>query len=279
MPHSANLQGGCPLDFYFYFWSLFMNMNKSSIRTIEILHSIAANPSQLTLTEISRRLNIPKSTTYQILMTLVSLKVLEIDKDKTFRLGIRFFEIALPSFDRMDLRRVARPIMEELSKDVGETVFLATHDAGEIIYLHQVEGPTRLRLSVTIGTRGPMHCTALGKAILAALPEHRVRQITGGGALTAETRFTLKTHASLLEDLRGTRARGYAIDISELQDDIACVGAPLYDSSSYPIGALSVAGPVSSFNGERLKWIGEQLQAAALGLSRRLGFGKEALYL
>lgn len=255
-----------------------MNINNSTVRTIEILNLISTHPKQLTVTQISQSLKIPKSTAHQILQTLVALKVLETGSDKTFRLGIRFFEIALPSFDRMDLRRAARPIMEELSQKVGETVFLATHDAGEIIYLHQVEGPTMLRLSVTIGTRAPMHCNALGKAILAALPEGQVRKITGGGTLRPEAEFTLTDHDQLMADLRATRKRGYAIDNQELQTDISCVGAPVYNSSGYPVGALSVAGHSASMSGERLKGCGKNVKEAALFLSRRLGFGCQDPY-
>ena len=96
-----------------------MNNNRSTIRTIEILRLIAGCQHQLTITEISQTLNIPKSTTHQILQTLVELGVLEYSKYRTYRLGIHFFEIALPAFANMDLRKEASPILEDLSSQTG----------------------------------------------------------------------------------------------------------------------------------------------------------------
>lgn len=255
-----------------------MNVNNSTVRTIQILHLISNQTRPLTITEISQTLGIPKSTTYQILQTLVNIKVLEIDGNKTFRLGIRFYEIALPSFNRMDLKREAGSIMEELRDRSGETVFLAAHDADGIIYLDQVEGPTMLRLSVTLGTRGPFHCTALGKAILAALSDDRILEITGGGALPPETKFTLTNHDRLMDDLRATRLRGFAVDNQELQEDISCVGAPVYNAKNEPVGALSIAGHSSRINGRALDQLGKLVRDAALRLSLRLGYGNRSLY-
>ena len=139
-----------------------MNTNRSTVRTIEILHLIADSHQQLTVTDISKVLEIPKSTTHQIVQTLVELKMLETSRSKTFRLGIRFFELALPAFARMDLRREGQPILENLSTETGESVFMATYDGNEVVYLDQVMGPSLMRLSVNPGSRGPIHSTALG---------------------------------------------------------------------------------------------------------------------
>ena len=203
-----------------------MNANRSTIRTIEILHLIAESSQQLTITEISQALSIPKSTTHQIVQTLVDLKMLETGRAKTFRLGIHFFELALPAFARMDLRREGQPILDNLSHATGESVFMATYDDDEIVYLDQVMGPSLMRLSVNPGSRGPIHSTALGKAILAALDDKRVQEITGGGSLQAHTDFTIQTHEQLMEDLKSARARGYAVDDRELLPDICCGRRP-----------------------------------------------------
>jgi DNA-binding IclR family transcriptional regulator len=107
-----------------------MNKNRSTVRTIEILHLIASSPNALTITEVSQALGIPKSTTHQIIKTLHDLKMLENSRSKTFRLGIRFFEMALPAFANMDLRRDAKSILEDLSLKTGESVFMAKHSWG-----------------------------------------------------------------------------------------------------------------------------------------------------
>ena len=255
-----------------------MSTNRSTVRTIEILHHIADSHQQLTITEISQALNIPKSTTHQIVQTLVDLKMLETSRSKTFRLGIRFFELALPAFANMDLRREGQPILEELSNDTGESVFMASYDGPEIVYLDQVMGNSLMRLSVNPGSRGPIHSTALGKAILAALPREKVIEITGGGDLDAHTEFTIQNHAQLMDDLDSARVRGYSIDDRELFPDICCVAAPVLDSSDEPVAAISIVSHSSRMNASRIERFGKMVHASALNLSRRMGYQKQTLF-
>ncbi len=249
-----------------------MNTNKSTVRTIEILHLIAGSSQPLTITEISQALKIPKSTTHQIIQTLFELRILEISKSKTYRLGIRFFELALPAFARMDLRREAEPILEDLSSKSGESVFMATYDGNEIVYLDQVMGPSLLRLSVNPGTRGPIYCTALGKAILAALPDDRAAEIIGEEPLERFTDFTIRSREQLMTDLKNTRKRGFAIDDRELFPDISCLAAPVLGSTGEPTAAISIVSHSSRMNSSRIEKLGALLQEAVLNLSRRLGF-------
>ena len=257
-----------------------MNTNRSTIRTIEILHHIAESPRQLTVTEISQALEIPKSTTHQILQTLVDIKILEGSQGKTFKLGIRFFEIALPAFARMDLRREGQSILEDLSANTEETVFMASYDGCEIVYLDQVMGSSLLRLSVNPGSRGPIHSTALGKAILASLPDDKVADLINNDGLEGYTDFTIQNLEQLVRDLDGARARGYAIDDRELLPDICCVAAPVLDAGNSPVAAISIASHSSRMNSSRIEKLGHMVQGAALNLSRRLGFqGKTLLSL
>ena len=140
-------------------------------------------------------------------------------------------------------------------------------------------GPSLLRLSVNPGTRGPIHCTALGKAILATLPDDQVREITGGDGLETLTDFTIKNHSHLITDLAGIRARGFAIDDRELSSDISCVAAPILGSAGETVAAISIVSHSSRMNSNRLEQLGIVVQKAALNLSRRLGFQGEKLYL
>jgi DNA-binding IclR family transcriptional regulator len=255
-----------------------MNTNRSTVRTIEIMHLIASSSNELTITEISHTLNIPKSTTHQIIQTLQELKILENSKPKTFRLGIRFFEMALPAFARMDLRREAESILEDLSAKTGESVFMATHDGDQIVYLDQVMGPSLLRLSVNPGTRGPIHCTALGKAILASFPNEKVTEILGKKRLERFTDFTIQNHEQLINDLNKTRVRGFAIDDRELFPDISCIAAPVLRSAGEPAAAISIVSHSSRMNSSRIEELGVLLQEAVLNLSRRLGFEGQKLF-
>jgi len=249
-----------------------MNKNRSTVRTIEILQLISSNPNGLTITEVSQALGIPKSTTHQIIQTLHDLKTLEISRFKTYRLGIRFLEMALPAFANMDLRREAEPILEDLSSKSGESVFMAAYDGNEIVYLDQVMGPSLLRLSVNPGTRGPIHCTALGKAILASLPDDKAIEIIGEGPLERFTDFTIQSRDQLMADLKNTRKRGFAIDDRELFPDISCIAAPVFGSTGEVNAAISIVSHSSRMNSSRIEKLGALLQEAVLNLSRRLGF-------
>jgi DNA-binding IclR family transcriptional regulator len=255
-----------------------MNTNRSTVRTIEILHYIAESTQQLTITELSQALDIPKSTTHQIVQTLVELKMLEVSRSKTFRLGIRFFELALPAFARMDLRREGQPILDELSDKTGESVFMASYDGPEIVYLDQVMGNSLMRLSVNPGSRGPIHSTALGKAILAAMPDDKILELTGGGSLETHTEFTIQNHEQLVADLRAARVRGYTIDDRELFPDICCVAAPVMGASEMPKAAISIVSHSSRMNASRIEKLGEMVHEAAVNLSRRMGFQGKRLF-
>jgi DNA-binding IclR family transcriptional regulator len=255
-----------------------MNTNRSTVRTIEILHHIADSSRQLTITEISQALDIPKSTTHQIVQTLVGLKILESTSSKTFRLGIRFFEIALPAFSRMDLRREGQLILEKLSEETKETVFMAGYDGDQLVYLDQVMGASLLRLSVNPGSRAPLHSTGLGKAILAALPNDKMVELINWDEVQALTEFTILNQAQMEEDIAGTRKRGYSIDDRELQMDICCVAAPVIDSSNLPVAAISIASHPSRMNASKMERFGEMVQEAALNLSRRLGYQADKLF-
>ncbi len=255
-----------------------MKTNRSTVRTIEILHLIASSTDALTITEISQSLNIPKSTTHQIIQTLHELKILENNRSKTYRLGIRFFEMALPAFARMDLKREAESILEELSIKTGESVFIATHDGNEIVYIDQVMGPSLLRLSVNPGTRGPMHCTALGKAILASFSDIKAMKIIDEKSMERFTDFTIQNQEQLVNDLRKTRSRGYAIDDRELFPDISCIAAPVIGSSGEAEAAISIVSHSSRMNSSRIEQLGTLLQEACLNLSHRLGFEGQKLF-
>ncbi|MBW2617972.1 MAG: IclR family transcriptional regulator [Deltaproteobacteria bacterium] len=254
-----------------------VRINKSAARTIEILHLISTQKKRLTITEISRALEIPKSTTHQLLQTLVQLKVLDVDENKTYQLGVRFLEIALPWLTRMDLRKEARPIMEEVCSKSGETIFLATHEGGDIVYLEQIEGTSMLKTSVSLGSRLPMNCTGLGKSLLAVLPEEKVREMMGL-KLRTKTEFSHRRLEDLLADLGAVRVRGYAIDNQEAAIDIHCVAAPIHNHNGEPTGAMSIASPSMKMTEERQKRFGRLITEAALLLSRRLGYMGEKLF-
>lgn len=257
-----------------------IKINKSAARTIEVLNLLAKAENPMTLTDISHQINMPMSSTFELLYTLVQKDVVEIDNKvtKTFKLGIKIFEIGVSVAKKMDLHNVARPIMEKLSSETSETVFLAVADHGYVIYLDRVEANSSITTNVGLGASCPMHTTGIGKALLASFPNEKVSQITGTGKLQTRTPFSIGHYDELIVELNRIRKRGFSIDDRENEIEIFCVAAPIYDRVGAPIAAVSIASIFSRMNDERVNHLGRLITKAALEISRKLGFLGDKLY-
>lgn len=258
-----------------------MRINKSAARTIDIIDFVSSRSKPVTLTEISRALQIPKSSALEILNTLSSKHIIDIrdDGNKTVKLSWKLLEMTATVLSRNDLHQEAQSYLEELSQQTGETVFLAVEDKGEMVYLNKVEGPSMIRATAVLGSRIPMHSGALGKAFLAALPDSRIKEITGGGELQSYTRNTITHHQDLLQEIERIRKQGYAVDNQEYVLDIFCLGAPVYNQQNHPIASISIATQAYKMDKEKKSLYAGLLVRAALSLSKRLGFTGNNLYL
>ena len=257
-----------------------MRINKSAARTIDIIELFSKRGKPLTLTEISKTLGIPKTSAFDIIYTLLGKNILEYEnkKFKTFQLGLRLFEVTLLALGKTDLHRVARPHLDQLIEKTGETVYLAVENNDEVVYLDKAEGTSAVRFAAELGTRKPIYCTGLGKAILAAHTDAKVREIIKRNRLTPITENTIITYDELLEELEAIRERGYAIDNQECVKGIFCVAAPIYGTSDKPIAAISIATSVSSMDAGKLERLGVLIPETALQISRRLGFPRDKLF-
>ncbi|MBH8593420.1 IclR family transcriptional regulator [Paenactinomyces guangxiensis] len=253
--------------------------NKSASRVMEILSLLSTEKRPLTLAEVSQMLNIPKSSAFEILYTMVDQGFLEEnEKLKTFELGIKLYEIGASVLANTEMHQVVHPFLDEMSAKTGETAFLAIENQGELLYLDKAESLSSVRTTGTLGSRMPLYCTGLGKALLAAYSDDRVKEITGGGALVPKTPYTISHYDDLVRDLNLIRQRGYAIDNRENELEVFCVAAAIYDQFNKPIGAISIASLASKMNEDRLQKFSEIVVETALMISRRLGFLGKQLY-
>jgi Transcriptional regulator len=234
----------------------------------------------MTITDISHALDMPKSSTFELLYTLVEEGFLEIDNDvlKTFRLGMKAFEVGVAFVARTDLHRAARPLIEELMAKSGETVFLAVEDKGSIVYLDKAESQSSIRTTCVMGSRNMMYRTGMGKALLASYTDDKVREITGGGELQTATPYSICHHNELVRELVEIRKRGYSIDNRENEMEIICVAAPIYDRNNRAVAAISIASPYSKMNENRQKEFSEMVMETALEISHRMGYLGSILY-
>lgn len=259
-----------------------MKLNKSASRAIDILVLLSQSERALTQLDISNALGIPKSSTFDLIYTLMEKGVIEFDNEelRTFKLSMKLFEIGTTVLQKIDLYEVSRPFLEMLSEELKETVFLGIENRGEIVYLDRVDrAVSSITTAAGIGMRRPVHCTGLGKAILATYPSDRVIRIWNmADRSKAYTPTTICTYEAFLKDLQETRKRGYAIDNRERENEIFCIAVPIYGINSVAIAAISVATLYLKMDEQRIAEYSNKLINVAMTISRRLGYTKRYLY-
>lgn len=249
---------------------------KSAARVVEILDLLSEEPQGLTTSEISRRLGIARSSTHGLVHTLSHHGYLNTDGGERtrFRLGVRLIQLGLNVADSLDLRSVARPHLERLVARTHETAFLAVPHGGELVYVDKVvSGVRQVRTDLRLGARGPLHCSSLGKALLAALDDGSVQVAMKQLGMRPATSFSIVDLKVLLADLDATRRRGYSIDRQEAVVAVCCVGAPIRDHLGKPVAAISVSTIDQLFRPEEL---GPETLNAALAVSKSLGWRGES---
>jgi len=239
-------------------------------RALDILLCFSRQTPQLTMTQIAERLGMNKSAVHRHLATLERMRFVQRDPATgVYRLGVRLLQMAYLTLEGNDLRRVAAPLLRRLCDEYRETVDLAVLDDTDVVFLEVIESPQRVKLAAAVGQRLPAFATASGKAILAFMPEEAVLRILHRG-MPFTTEHAARSPEVLLEDLRQTRERGFALALQEYEYGINAVAAPILDPSQQPIAAVAVAGPAYRLTQERMIEIGPQVVSAARDIAHEL---------
>lgn len=223
------------------------------------------------LAEVSNYLHVSKSTAHRYLTTLEELDVVRRDDNDGFSLGPKLIELTGAFLSNHDLRNEGQSFLEKLAAQTEETVHLAIPSGDQVVYIAKVDSSHSVRMASHIGVLNPMHCTALGKAILAHYPPDRVEEIIAKG-LPRRTSHTLTTPEGLRDELERVRSQGLATDDQENELGVRCTGAPIFDYTGKVIGAISVSGPAGRITKERSIEMGPLVKKAALEISRRMGY-------
>lgn len=244
---------------------------KSIERALLLVEALAVDPREHSLTELSLELGWPKSTVHGVLSTLVQYRYVEQSEETgRYRLGIRFFELGVKVGRMWDIRSIAMPYMQKLNAELGEMVQLCTEDHGEILYLEKLDSNHLIRIVSEIGGRLPLHCTGLGKAMLAYMPPAKVKQIIREHGLIGYTPNTI-THPAVLEkELEKIREQGYAVDEGEIMIGLCCVAAPIFDGKGQVKYGLSVSGMQNNFDGAKLERMKNRVVEAAGAITKTL---------
>jgi IclR family transcriptional regulator, KDG regulon repressor len=247
-------------------------------RSFAILDLLAASSEDLSLADMGEKLKLHKSTFYRLLRTLERHRFAEKDFDTgKYRLGSKLLQLGSRAVARFDLATVGRPYLEKLKEQSGETAALGVLSDGEVVSIAVAEGRHVLRMHVTVGGKVPVHCSALGKAILAFLPEKEVDMIVRKHGIKANTRNTITRRPELKAELAHIRTGGFAIDDQEIEDGLKCVGAPVRDSSGRVIAAVSIAGAALRLNRKRISVLAPLVARTASDFSGSLGYRPGAL--
>lgn len=222
--------------------------------------------------ELQVATGLPKGTLARILHTLVQYRLVRHeDSDSTYRLGHRLFELAHRVWESFDLRGAAGPALERLAEETRETVALCALDQDALLYIDQRSRGGPFGFRVEVGRRAPLHCTAGGKSLLAFAAPHEQRGTIDRITLEQFTENTITDEGALAADLALTRARGYAISVSEHVAGVSSVAAPVFDHTGAAIAAIAVLGPSARLNSDRLHVTGRDLMAAARQISGNVG--------
>ena len=239
-------------------------------RVFDIIELLSQEHKGLQLTEISRRLDLHKSTVYRLMTVLRKRGYIEKSEHNLYRIGIQFIELSSIYLNNVELKTEAEPFLRKLSMETSQTVFLAMIQEGEVIYLDKFEQFNSIRKYSIIGRRRPAYCTSLGKAMLMDKSAGEIEKIFANIPLKKYTENTKTNLPSLLEDLIESRLRGWSFDNEEYDYGENCLGAPLYDYRGTAIAAISVAWKKE--NNIKAEEVCNQVMQTANEISKRLGY-------
>jgi len=243
-------------------------------RALRAVEALAQANDGLGAGELARALGLPRNTAFRLLYTLEKHGYVRQDPgSKKYLLGIRLFELGNAVFRSTDLSVLARPVLQALLERFQETVNMAVLHDDSLVYIMRLESSRSLRTSSAIGGRVPLHSTALGKAILAFLPDAQLAGLIGKERLPALTSKTITDPRQLHRELEFVRQRGYALDHEESVEGVCCLGAPIFDRSGSVAAAVSISGPLQRLkDSAKREEVGQALVQAAHDVSRRIGY-------
>jgi len=241
-------------------------------KTFQVIETLSQARSGLPLSELARRVNQPKATVFRILLTLKQLGYAQQDSStQSYKLSPQR-NWQTQNGVRETLTAIARSHMERILARFEQTVCLGMLDQNQILYIEILEGLRSIRMAATVNAYAPVHCTSLGKSILAFLDPPEAEAILSCKPITKLTGKTITSIGVLKRHLALVRKRGYAVDNEETERGARCVGAPIFNTQGSAFAAMSVSGPISYIHGELVPEIAGTLKNACGKISREMGY-------
>lgn len=244
-------------------------MSQSLERGLAVLTRLATDGSQ-TLEQVAESLGVHKSTAMRLLRSLEANHFVRREGVSHYRLGSALFDLAHRALEDLDVRGAAREHLVELGERTGHTIHLATFEEDRAVYVDKVDSRHSVRMYSRIGKRAPMHCTAVGKALVAEWPARRRRELAERLSYPVLTENTITTAEAFLAELDRVGEQGYAVDRGEHEDFIHCIAAPVHGARGEVVAAISLSVPEVLLDRDGLLALVDDLLGAARRVSAEL---------
>ena len=241
-------------------------------RGLRILHLFSESPRGLTAKQVAALSRLPVSTVHRFLSNLVAAGFLNRDLEGTHCLGVACFSIGQAAAAQLDIRRLSLPYLRDLNQQTRETIHLTVRHGLSAVYVEKLDSPEPLRIYSRIGGLVPLHCTAVGKVLLAYMPAEEQERLLPQLDLKRLTPNSVGNLQELKSELYRVRKNGFASDLEEHELHIRCVAAPIWDHTGSVQSSLSVTAPAFRMPVGRLRQLAPVIQAAGLKISAELGY-------
>jgi IclR family transcriptional regulator, KDG regulon repressor len=246
-------------------------------RAFAILEEVARHREGIGLAELSKLVGLHNSTTFHLAKTMVSLGYMRQERDsKRYRVGRPLFALAASALDEIEMVNLATPVLEDLSRETGESGHFAVRMGDSVVVIARTSGPGAFQLTDRVGVVRPAHCTALGKIILASLRPDQLKRFLERVELKPSTPKSITEPSVLLREIAEVRRSAIAIDDGEFNAEVRCIAVPVYNFTGDVIGALGISGPIWRMSDQVLKSRAKLVQTAAQRLSAEFGAGSAA---
>lgn len=244
---------------------------------LAILCAVSAAERGMGITDLSRHLGLAKGSISRLVATLARASFLVRDPDTAkYRLSTKVWELGNKAVARLDLRDIARPVLEAVNRATQETTHITVlTDEGQMIFLDKVDSDKAIRPNVQLGAPHPPYCSANGKAMLAYQPEARLNRLLDGN-LRQFTRTTITKKGELIAQLEAVRRRGYALNNGEYREDVSGIAAPVFNHTGRVIAALGISVPSNRMTPSLIREVAPHVTQGARDVSEALGRREDA---
>lgn len=248
-------------------------------RALVVLRYITDNEDGLSIREASRNLGYSPATVQKIIGALKAQGyVVQDELTERYHLGPEAVQLGLTALSRLDVRRAARPYLEKLSRESGETVFLAITRGASVVYVDKVVSDKPIRMDAPVGADRPYNCTAVGKVLLTGMTSEEIEDLYDNGAFEARTQNSILDPDAMRAEVEKVREQGWARDREEFDYGAGCVAAPIYDHEGRVVAALTISGPSARVNQDLDRNI-ELSISRAEEVSKELGYNEQQLLM